>query len=449
MLAIERYKHDYKRILTLGAPILVGQLGMIAVGFADNAMIGHYSTDALAAASFVNNVFNAAIIMALGFTYGLTPLMGAMFSTKNFEDIGATLRKGLLLNAVYAVIITLLMSIVYLNLERLGQPEHLLPLIKPYFLTYLAGIMPISLFQVFAQCAYAVNSTKMPMWIVLGANMVNVGMNALLIYGTLGCPEMGLTGAGIATLTARWICPLVIMLTFMRRGRYARIKQGFLKLTAPGESIGKIIRTSFPVSLQMGFETASFSVAAIMAGWLGHLQLASYQIMVVVGMLGFTIYYGMGTAVSVLVANASTDGGPKRMRQVAFAGYHIHLFLAIMASGIFAIFGHQLIAIFTSDPEVEAMTMTLIIPLILYQLGDATQINFSNALRGTANVVPMLWTALVSYIVVGIPSTYMLAFTFGGGISGIVYSFSISLFLAAGLFLIFFMRTTNRQSSEN
>ncbi|MDE7135504.1 MAG: MATE family efflux transporter [Muribaculaceae bacterium] len=437
-----RYCKDYKRILQLGAPILVGQLGMIVVGFADNAMIGHYSTDTLAAASFVNNVFNTAILMAIGFTYGLTPLLGAMFSTGNFDKIGATLRKGLWLNIIYALILTAVMTIVYFNLERLGQPEHLLPLIRPYFLIYLAGILPIVLFQVFAQCAYAVNSTKMPMWIVLGANAVNVGLNALLIYGTLGFPELGLTGAGIATLIARWLCPLAIVVIFRTRPRYAKIANGFAKCRE-SLSAKKLITTGLPVSFQMGFETASFSAAAVMAGWLGHLQLAAFQIIVIVGMFGFCVYYGMGTAVSVLVANASTDGGNRRMREVAIAGYHIHLILVAAASILFAIFGHEMTLIFTSDPEVEAMTMTLIIPLILYQVADATQINFSNALRGTANVIPMLWSALVAYIIIGIPATYIMGFTLDMGIVGIVYSFSVSLIVAASLYLYFFMKTTS------
>lgn len=436
-----RYARDYRRILSLGAPILVGQLGMIVVGFADNAMIGHYSTDSLAAASFVNNVFNTAILMSMGFTYGLTPLLGAMFSIGNFAKIGATLRKGLWLNIIYALIMTAVMTVVYFNIDRLGQPEHLLPLIRPYYLIYLAGVLPIVLFQVFAQCAYAVNSTKMPMWIVLGANAVNIGLNTLLIFGTLGFPELGLTGAGIATLVARWICPAAIALIFLTRRRYAGIMEGFARCRE-SLSAKKLITTGLPVSFQMGFETASFSAAAIMAGWLGHLELASFQIIVIVGMFGFCIYYGMGTAVSVLVANASTDGGAPRMRQVAMAGYHIHLVLAAAASVLFASFGSKMIAIFTSDPSVEAITLTLIIPLILYQIADATQINFANALRGTANVVPMLWSALVAYIIVGIPATYFMGFTLAMGIAGIVYSFSISLLLASALYLYFFMKTT-------
>ncbi len=126
------------RILRLGLPILIGQLGMIVVGFADTTMVGNYSTDALASASFVNNLFNVSIFACVGFTYGLTPLLGALFTQKRFADIGEYLRKGLVLNVLFALLITAVMSIIYINVHRLGQPEELLPLIRPYFLIYLA-----------------------------------------------------------------------------------------------------------------------------------------------------------------------------------------------------------------------------------------------------------------------------------------------------------------------
>lgn len=433
----------YKAILSLGFPILIGQLGQIVVGFADSAMVGHYSTDALAAASFVNNIFNIAILMCIGFTYGLTPLIGALYSSKRNEDIGATLRRGVHVNLVFSLIATAVMGVVYLNLENLGQPAHLLPLIRPYFLIYLSSVVAIALFQTFAQSAYAVNSSMMPMWIVLGCNAVNIAGNYMLIYGNCGMPELGLTGAGISTFAARWLSALIIFAIFMSARRYRPYKGALLRPHDRGAGWRMIVRTSLPVSFQMGFETASFSIAALMAGWLGATQLASFQVFVTIGTLGFCIYYGMAAAVSVLVANASArDDASRRMRAIAWSGYAIILSLAVVASAVFLIAGPYMIHIFTEDNAVIAMTMTMLVPLVLYQLGDATQINFANALRGTANVMPMVAIAFVSYILIGIPATYLFAFTLGWGIVGITLSFSVSLFTAGALFLFTFMRTT-------
>ena len=435
----------YVSILRLGVPILIGQLGQILVGFADSAMLGHYSTDALAAASFVNNIFNIAILMCLGFTYGLTPLIGALYSASRNEDIGATLRRGVCLNFLFSLVITLLMGILYFNVDKLGQPEHLLPLIRPYFLIYLYSVVAISLFQTFAQTSYAINSSMMPMWVVLICNFVNIGGNYLLIYGNCGLPEMGLMGAGIATFISRWAALVVIVAIFLIVKRYRPYRASLLHSSKLGYNASTVLRKSFPVSLQMGLETASFSIAAVMAGWLGANELASFQIFVTIGTLGFCIYYGMAAAVSVLVANASSCcDAEHHMRAIAGSGYVIILALAVVSSTLFLSLGTDLISLFSDDTVVVAMTASVIVPLVIYQLGDATQINFANALRGTGNVVPMVWIAFFSYIVIGIPATYFMAFVLGWGIVGIALSFSVPLFTAGVLFLYTFLRTARK-----
>lgn len=439
----------YAAILRLGTPILVGQVGQIIVGFADSAMVGHYSTDALAAASFVNNIFNIALLMCLGFTYGLTPLIGALYSAARNEDIGATLHRGIRINFLFSMVITAMMGILYLNVDKLGQPEHLLPLIRPYFLIYLGTVAAISLFQTFAQTSYAVNASMMPMWVVLACNIVNIAGNWLLIYGNMGFPELGLTGAGISTFVSRWAAVVVIISIFVIAKRYRPYRPTALRPGRYGHRSGVIFRTSMPVSLQTGLETASFSVAAVMAGWLGRNQLAAFQIFVTIGSLGFVIYYGMAAAMSVLVANASScRDAARHMRAIAGSGYVIILALAALACVVFLSLGSHLIGVFTDDEAVIAMTASMMVPLAIYQLGDATQINFANALRGTANVMPMVWIAFFSYVIVGIPATYLMAFVFGWGIVGIALSFSVSLFTAGALFLYTFLRTTRHRNAE-
>ena len=437
-----KYKENYSAIISLGIPILIGQLGTIVVGFADTIMVGRYSTEALASASFVNNLFYTANFACMGFTYGLTPLIGAMFSQGRKNTIGEILRNGVVLNLIFSLLITCVMFLFYINVDKMGQPEELLPLIRPYFLLFLVGLIPTSLFNVFAQWSYAIGNSRMPMWIILISNIANIIGNWLLIYGNLGFPEMGLNGAGISTLIARIICPIAIVAIFFGLKKYREYSQGFFNSSVSYKKQKHITLTSLPIALQLSLESGSFTFAAVVAGWLGAIELAAYQIIVIVGTLGFCIYYSMGSSVSVLVANAAGHNDKKGMRQVAFASYHIMLTLATISSFIFIFFGRDLMTIFTDDAVVIATASTLIFPLVLYQLGDATQINFSNALRGTSNVMPMLWIALVCYVIVGVPATYLLAIPASLGIFGIILSFSIPLFLAGVLFLYFFMKTT-------
>jgi len=435
----------YRSIARLGLPILVGQAGMIIVGFADNMMVGQYSTDALASASFVNGMFNWVIFCCIGFTYGVLPLAGALFGRLRDDSergIGELMRNAVALNAIFTLMLMVLMGAIYFNLHRLGQPSHLIPMIKPYYLLALCGMIPVSVFNVFAQWSYSIKNTTMPMWIILGSNALNIAGNYLLIYGHCGMPELGLTGAGISTLAARVVCPLAIMSAFFFFKKYKGYRIGYSAARVSGAYCKKIWATSLPIAMQMAFESGSFSIAAVMAGWLGAVSLAAYQIIVIVGTLGFVLYYAIGSAIAVLVSNEAGKHDKGAMRQAGWCGYHVMLLMTATSTLIFIFFAKWLIGWFTDDAEVLTATIALIFPLVMYQLGDATQITFANALRGTSKVMPMLWIAFFSYIVVGVPATYILAFTAGMGLYGIILSFSVSLFLAGALFLFFFLKAT-------
>ena len=412
-------KH-YKAIIHLGLPILVGQVGIVVLVFADTAMVGHYDTDSLAAASFVNNLFNMAMFTIMGFALGITPILGAQYSRGEKEQMGSTLRSGVIVNVSFTVLVMAIMTAVYFNLHRMGQPDKLLPLIKPYFLLYLAGLVPMSLFNVFAQWSYARGNSQLPMWIRL-------------------------FGAGLSTLASRILGPAVLLGVFFLAGRYKVYSGGFRRAAVSLRTLRPVALCGFPVAMQMACESGSFSLSAVMAGWLpqGDICLAAYQVIIVTGTLGFTLYYSVGTAVSVLVANQAGLNSNSGMRSVAWAGYRCLLVMMCCSCMAFIFFGRSIMGLFTPDPAVVTLAMTLLFPLILYQVADATQINFANALRGTSHVMPMLWIAFVSYIVVGVPVTYLFGFTLGMGLYGIVLSFSVSLCLAAALFLYYFLRATS------
>ena len=440
--ALKQYLSDYQQIIRLGLPIIVGQAGMIVVGFADSIMVGNYGTNELSSASFVNNVFNMANLACMGFSYGITPLVGALFSKGKHFEIGELMRNALVLNVLYTLLIISVMCLLYFNIDSLGQPEELMPLIKPYYILILSGLLPTALFNVFAQCSYGMKGTSMPMWIILISNVINIVGNYLLIYGHFGAPELGLYGAGLSTLFSRLFSVACILGIFMMSKQYRIVRNALLETRCTKSELSRLFTTSLLISLQLVFETAAFSVAAIFVGWIGKIELAAFQVMLSIGTLGFCFYYSLGSATSVLVANASGRRDIKAMRRIGFAGYHLTLVMALGASLIFIFAGEFLIKIFTPDVNVVNACLTVILPMVCYQLGDATQVNFANALRGTASVMPMLWIAFFSYFVVGLPTTYLLGFTLSGGLVGIYYSFSVSLFLAGLLFLKFFLKYT-------
>ena len=293
----------YKALFKLGIPIVIGQLGMIVLGFADTLMIGHHSTEDLAAASFVNNMFNLAIIFATGFSYGLTPIVGSLFGSNQKTAVGRMLKNALGANGLVGALLILAMGILYFNLHHLGQPEELLPLIRPYYLMLLVSLVFVMLFNAFKQFADGITDTQTPMWLLIGGNALNILGNWILIYGNFGFPEMGLLGAGIATSVSRILMLVIFITLFLTLKRYRPYKEGFLRGRLNKADFLQLNKLGWPVGLQMGMETASFSLATIMVGWIGTTALAAHQVMLTVGQLGYMIYYGMAAAVAVRVSN--------------------------------------------------------------------------------------------------------------------------------------------------
>ena len=160
------YKQHYIQLIKIGLPIVLGQVGVIVLGFADTIMIGHHTTVELAAASLVNNIFNLAIIFGTGFAYGLTPLVGELFGRGDRDKIGALLKGSLLANTIVALIITAVMTLVYLNIDNMGQPDELMKYVKPYYIIILVSIFFVMIFNSFKQFADGITDTRTAMWLL-------------------------------------------------------------------------------------------------------------------------------------------------------------------------------------------------------------------------------------------------------------------------------------------
>ncbi len=426
------HSHHYKALFKLGMPIVIGQLGMIVLGFADTLMIGHHSTEELGAASFVNNMFNLVIIFATGFSYGLTPIVGSLFGKGEKEAVGCTLKNSLLANGAIAILLTTLMGILYLNIHRLGQPVELLPLMRPYYIVLLISLIFVMFFNAFKQFADGITDTRTAMWLLIGGNALNILSNWVLIYGHLGFPEMGLLGAGIATLTSRILMFVVFAVIFFSAKRYRAYKTGFQNGRLNQKDFMELNKLGWPVALQMGMETASFSLATIMVGWLGAIALAAHQVMLTIGQLGYMMYYGMAAAVAVRVSNFHGQKNTEGVHHSASAGFHIILIMAIVISVPLLLLRNEIGGWFTDNGEVTLMVASLIGPFIIYQFGDGMQCTYSNALRGIADVKPVMYIAFIAYFLISLPAGYLFGFVFDWGLTGIWLSFPFGL-TSAGL----------------
>lgn len=438
------YKPHYKTLIYLGIPIVIGQIGQIILAFADTLMIGHHSTNELGAASFVNNMFNLAIIFSTGFSYGLTPIVGTLFGNNDCSAIGKLLKNSLVANSVVAVLLTAIMTVLYFNIERLGQPVELIPLIKPYYIILLISIIFILLFNAFKQFADGITDTKTAMWILVGGNLLNIAGNYILIYGKLGLPELGLLGAGISTLFSRIVMLIAFVFIFFFTDRYRKYLAGFRRGLINMQDYKTLNHMGWPIGLQMGMETASFSLSAIMIGWIGTIALASHQIMLSVSQVGFMMYYGMGAAVAVVVSNYRGKGDVLNIRRSATAGFHIIMLMAVLVSIPLYLLRNYIGGWFTDSEAVSVTVAGLIIPFILYQFGDGLQITYANALRGISDVKPMMIVAFIAYFLISLPLGYFFAFVMNWGTVGVWMAFPFGLTSAGIMFYLRFRKMTKK-----
>ena len=413
---------------------MIGQLGIIILSFADTMMVGRCGTAELGAASFVNNMFNLVIVFSTGFSYGLTPFVGNHYGRGENASVGRILKNALAVNAVVAAGLMALMFILYLNIHRLGQPAELLPLMRPYYIVLLISLLFVLLFNAFKQFADGITDTVTPMAILLGGNVVNIFLNWILIYGNCGMPRMGLLGAGVATLTARVLMLLCFVVVFFVAKRYRPYVQGFKDAAVNRKDFVALNKMGMPVGLQMGMETASFSLSTIMVGWLGTVALAAHQVMLTVGQLGFMMYYGMAAAVAVRASNFHGQGDILRVRENVSAGFKIILVMAAAVSIPLLIVRNSLGFLFADSAEVAAMVAQLVIPFAIYQFGDGLQCNYSNALRGISDVKMVMVYAFIAYFLISLPSAYLFGFVFDWGLTGIWMSFPLGLTSAGLLF---------------
>lgn len=435
----------YHALLSLGLPIVIGQIGVIVLGFADTIMVGHHSSIELAAASFVNNMFNLVIIFSTGFAYGLTPVVGRLFGEGKTEKIGEVLRNSLSANTLLALIVCGIMLTLYLNLHHLGQPEELLPHMRPYFTVLLLSLPFVLWFNAFKQFSDGITDTKVSMWILLCGNVLNIIGNYILIYGKLGLPELGLLGAGISTLVSRILMVITYLILFFLTNRYKRFRTGFLSGKTNKKDFSLLNRLGWPIAAQMGMETASFSLSAIMVGWLGSTALATYQVMIAVSQICFMMYYGMGAAVSVRISNFLGQRDFGNIRRTANTGFHIILVMIVCTSIPIYILRNHIGGWFTDDTAVSLMVAQVIIPFLLYQFGDGLQINFANALRGIADVRPMMIFSFIAYFIISLPLGYIFGFTLGWGITGIWMAFPFGLTSAGIMYYLRFRYKINKK----
>ena len=433
-------------ILRIGLPIMLGQACVIILAFADNIMIGWHSVNELAAASFVNNIVDLFIMTEMGFAGGMMPVIGALNGTNNIKGIGATVKNGIIVNGIVAAVGLVLLTVLYFMLGRFGQAPELLPLIQRYYVIVAVSSIFALGFNVLKQLTDGICRPVVSMLMLLGGNLLNIFGNWVLIYGKLGFPEMGLQGAGLSTLVSRIVMLAVFMVYVFKSRKMHEYAQAIRESLRSRVKMRHIFNMGYPIAIQTGLETSTFTFAAVMAGWLGVKELAAHQVVMTISQLFFLLLLGLSFAISILVSNAYGRKDIAGVRSYVRCGYGMMLTVSVVLSVLLYAFRYQAAGVFTDSPEVSAMAVSLIFVLFAYQFGDGLQLCFANVLKGIQDVKPIMFMAFVCYYLVAVPAAYLLGFKAGLGLLGVWLGFPIGLTMAGFFYYARYRRDMHRLS---
>ena len=435
---LREYLPYYRRNLAVAFPVMLTQLGAALVGLMDTVMVGHYSTTALAAVSFANGVFFTVMVFAMGAVMAVTPLVGHAYVQHKDERVASLLLNGLWFTLLIGGVTCVVLGCCVPLTGRMGQDPAVVEAARPYLIMRIVGLIPFLLFCLEKQFMEGLGNTVVAMVVTFGINLLNILLNWVLIFGHWGAPAMGAAGAGLASMIAWTLQPVVFFLVILRHkdwGRYMRLCSRALSDRA---TVRELLRVGSPIGVQTTMETVLFTLSFIMVGWISKEALAAHQVTNQVADFTFMISLGVSSATTIRVSHQYGLGDMRATRMAANASVHLILLLNTIGAALMIGLRHYIPYLFTNDEEVVGLASQLLIFAGMLQYADGLQCVGAGMLRGVTDVrVPMLIT-LVTYVVIALPLGYVLMFTAGMGTVGMWISFVVALTMAAAAFHIRF-----------
>jgi multidrug resistance protein, MATE family len=420
-------------LVLLAWPVVLSQLGHVMVGVADSVMIGNTGTIPLAASSFANSLFVILLVFGIGVSFGLTPLVAEADGGKNKQRLSLLLGNGLMVNSLVSLVLVALLFMGIPFMDFLGQDSEVLDLAKPYLKIITLSVIPLMVFLALKQFAEGLSDTKMAMIITIGANLLNVLLNYLFIFGKGGFPEMKLLGAGYATLISRVIMAIAMFIYIARSSRFKEFVGGLSFHKYNKTMVLRILKIGVPSGLQYIFEVGAFAIAAVLIGTIGPVPLAAHQIAISLASVSYMAASGIAAAATVRIGNERGRKNFAAIRQTGDAALFLSIALMTFA-GLVLFFGRYLLpSFYTDEAAVLGLSTSLLIVAVVFQISDGLQVVGLGMLRGLSDVKLPTAITFFSYWIVSLPLCWFTGIYLQGGVLSIWISLAAGLTLAAVL----------------
>ncbi|WP_298236847.1 MATE family efflux transporter [uncultured Algibacter sp.] len=452
-MQLTAYTKEFKYNWRLAAPVMLGMLGHTFVSFVDNIMVGQLGTAELAAVSLGNSFMFIAMSLGIGFSTAITPLIAEADSEQNFIKGKSSFKHGLFLCTVLGVLLFLLVFFAKPLMYLMKQPPEVVQLAIPYLDLVAFSLIPLVIFQGFKQFSDGLSMTKYPMYATILANVINVILNYILIFGKFGFPELGIVGAAYGTLISRFVMVGHLWLLLKSKEVSKDFVTNIKFFVLDKLMLKKIINLGAPSAMQMFFEVAIFTAAIWLSGLLGKNPQAANQIALNLSSMTFMVAMGLSVASMIRVGNQKGLQKYFELRRIAFSLFLMGILFATIFALIFFLFHKILPKIYvdfddvknlTDNTEVVKIAAKLLLAAAVFQISDSIQVIVLGALRGLQDVkIPTIIT-FISYWLIGFPVSWFLGKEEAYGSFGIWLGLLAGLSTAAVLLYIRFNYLTNK-----
>jgi multidrug resistance protein, MATE family len=443
---------ELRPMLALAAPVVMAELGWVTMGIVDTIMVGSLGASAIGAVGLASMLFVAVAVFAMGLLLGLDPLVAQAFGARRLDECHRWLIDGLWLSASVAPPMIAVVFVMNATMGRWGLPRDVLVLAQPYLAILTWSLAPLLAYVAFRRYLQAMNLVRPIMFALVAANLVNAAANWVLIGGHLGAPAMGVRGSAYATLAARIFMAAWLLLVIVRHE--ARVTppalsgvEGRLRDTPfafDGPRVRQLFVLGFPAAGQTVLEVGVFTAATALAGRVSSDALAAHQIALNLAALTFMVPLGIASAAAVRVGQAIGRDDPRAAIAAGWTAIGLGVGFMAVAAATFLLMPRFLIRLFTPDPAVLEVGVSLLYVAAAFQLFDGLQGVTTGALRGLGDTrTAMMWN-LAGHWFVGLPLAYALCFRFRLGVVGLWWGLSSGLIICGVALLLVWCRKGTR-----
>ena len=429
--------------LVLGLPLIGSSLAQMALHVVDTVMLGWYGVVALAAGVLGSSTFFILFVLGSGFAKAVLPMVAQSRATGDEVQVRRSARMGLWLSGAFGVAIYPVFWWSEPILLALGQQPDVAAIGQDYLRIVGLGMVPALWVAVLQSWLAALGRTQMVLWVTVAAVGLNIAVNWALIFGNWGFPEMGAAGAAVATLLVQLVsfgvlAPYAALLPGLRP---YRLFQRFWRVDR--QALRQVFVLGWPIGLTGIAEGGLFHASALMMGWVGTVELAAHGIALEAASVAFMIHVGLSSAATIRVAGFRGTGEARNLRRAAMAALALSLAVAVVVIGAFVTWPESIIGLFLDETKPESgailgFGVTLLALAALFQLADSMQVMALGLLRGLQDTRVPMALAAVSYWVIGVPASYVLAFPLGFGGVGLWLGLVIGLVAASGSLMMRF-----------